>query len=216
MTSFVGRVAVRWLRRLTAGLVLTALAVVPASAGTSPLPAGTYLLEFFVLDDECDHFPFIGDLPESITIEVGDDGSLIMTGPEPWVEVQATVDADGSVNGAGLGAVAGFSGVSVLLEGDLVEPGVLQGTLSFGAGGELPGACPPGRVLPQDRIILSRGNSAFFDQVLVARRIDPDNPGCTSLVGFFNMVNIGRSRVSFGGRGRSHRSACAAIKDQGK
>lgn len=142
MASFVRRVAVRWLRRLTAGLVLTALAVVPASAGTSPLPPGTYLLEFSVLDDECDHFPFIGELPESITIEVGDDGSLIMTGSEPWVEVLATVDADGSISGAGLGAVAGFSGVSVLLEGELVEPGVLQGELTFGAGGELPGSCP--------------------------------------------------------------------------
>jgi hypothetical protein len=127
---------------LTAGLVLAALVVAPASAGTSTLPSGTFLLEFTVFEDDCSHFPFIGDLPESIAIEVGDDGSLILTGPEPWVEVLATVDADGSISGAGLGTVAGFSGVSVLLEGELVEPGVLQGQLTFGAGGELPGSCP--------------------------------------------------------------------------
>ena len=132
----------RWLRRLAVGLLLVMLAAVPVSAQTSPLPSGTYLLEFFLLDDECGHDPFIEELPESVTIEVGDDGGLTITGPEPWVEVVATVDADGSIFGVGLGTVAGFSDVSVVLEGELVEPGVLQGELSFGVGGELPGDCP--------------------------------------------------------------------------
>ncbi len=132
----------RWWRRLAAGIVILVLAAAPALAQTPSLPSGTYLLEFFVLDDDCGHDPFINELPESITIAVGDDGSLTLTGPEPWVEVAATVDADGSIAGAGLGTVAGFPDVSVQLEGEMVEPGVLQGELAFGVGGELPGECP--------------------------------------------------------------------------
>lgn len=130
-------------RILAAAFVLVSLVAGPARAQAPQLPPGVYLLEFAVFSDDCGHDPFIADLPEAILIEIDPEtGELVMSGPEPWVEVRAAVGDDGSVNGAGLGVVAGLQAVSIVLEGEVVAPGVIEGLLAYGAGGELPGDCP--------------------------------------------------------------------------
>ena len=124
------------------GFVLAALSAAPALAGAAQMPSGNYRLEVEVHDDDCGHDAFIDELPDSISVAAGSNGGLTLSGPPPWVEIDATIGSDGWVAGAGAGTVAGFSGVSVLLEGNLVEPGVVEGDLSFGPNGELPGGCP--------------------------------------------------------------------------
>ncbi len=132
-------------RRVTFGLVALVVLVSarPGAAQTNPsLPAGTYLLEFDVVEDDCGHDRFIADLPPTVTIVVGPSGDLLISGDPPWVEIDAAVGSDGSVVGTGTGTVAGFGGVTVSLDGDIIQPGTIEGQLSFGAGGELPGGCP--------------------------------------------------------------------------
>ncbi|HSH10984.1 MAG TPA: hypothetical protein VLA10_04290 [Ilumatobacter sp.] len=132
-------------RRLILVLVASLVAFVAgpvAAQGADPLPPGTYLLEFELAEDDCGHDPFIDELPPSVTIVVGPNGELVIGGEPPWVEIEATVGADGRIVGTGTGTVAGFDGVTVDLEGAVTGPGVMEGVLGFGIGGELPGGCP--------------------------------------------------------------------------
>lgn len=134
------------MRRLLVFLVTLALLIVSARAVIAQvdgnLPPGIYLLEFEVLQDECGHDPFIPDLPPDVLLEIGEEGSFEISGADPWVLVVGAVDAGGTVSGAGVGTVAGFPGVSIELDGQVTEPGVVEGTLAYGADGELPGGCP--------------------------------------------------------------------------
>jgi hypothetical protein len=76
------------------------------------------------------------------------DTYVEVTGPQPWVTLRGgPIAADGSVTLTGTGTVAGFSNVSVRLVGKLVldmtgRVAGVEGDLTVGAGGELPGGQP--------------------------------------------------------------------------
>ena len=73
----------------------------------------------------------------------GESGSVIFTGPEPWVRVAGTFDTStGAFSATGKGSVAGFPNVGVSFEGTLGADGRLTGIYTMGAGGELPGGRP--------------------------------------------------------------------------
>ncbi len=120
------------------------------------------------LDDPGGHAPFIR-MPMTVPLRVNAGGTFILTGPQPWVDVQGVQLPDGNISADGMGTVAGFPDIRARFEGTLVD-GSLAGVYSLGGDGGLPGgeaitftvegaaiAAPPPEIVdetPQD----------FFDQ----------------------------------------------------
>ena len=90
-----------------------------------------------VSSDPGGHAPFIGEFPPLVELSI--EGNLLtVSGADPWVTVSGEIQNDGSFACGGSGTVAGFPDVSVEFSGQ-AEPGLLSGTLTVGANGELPG-----------------------------------------------------------------------------
>jgi hypothetical protein len=76
------------------------------------------------------------------------DTYVELTGPQPWITLRGgPIAADGSVTLSGSGTVAGFPNVSVQLVGKLLldasgRVSGVEGDLTVGGGGELPGGQP--------------------------------------------------------------------------
>jgi hypothetical protein len=133
----------RRLVRLAVALAIVVAAAAPAAARQiENLPPGIYLLEFEVLSDDCGHDPFIDEFTGLVFVEIGEDGTVTIEGDEPWVTIVAEVGQNGRLEGTGIGVVAGFTDVTIEMAGEVVEPGVVEGFLAYGVGGELPGGCP--------------------------------------------------------------------------
>ena len=135
------------MRRMTVLALLVSMAafgVGTAFAGRSLPPAGVY--ELMVVPDEdspedpCNHEDFVGELPETVTLILDDDGSFVIEGEDPWVRLEGVI-VDGVVTGMGTGTVAGRSNVSATIEGFLTEDG-FDVDVAYGTEGELPGDCP--------------------------------------------------------------------------
>ncbi|HKX13383.1 MAG TPA: hypothetical protein VJP40_09535 [bacterium] len=93
-----------------------------------------------VQSDPDGHSEFIGEFPP--TVEYSIEGNQIsIFGDAPWVMVSGELQEDGAFSAAGSGTVAGFPDVTVEFLGQ-AQPGQLTGTLTMGAGGELPGGNP--------------------------------------------------------------------------
>lgn len=98
---------------------------------------GIYEVAIEVESDPGGHSEFIGDFPPTVEVAIaGHD--ITVTGVAPWVGVTGAIADDGGFTCSGSGTVAGFPDVSVTFEGTAAPTG-LTGTLTIGAGGELPG-----------------------------------------------------------------------------
>ena len=67
--------------------------------------------------------------------------TITVTGDGSFVDVTGTVTAEGVIEAAGQGTVAGFPNINVTLTGT-VRGGVLDAEYSMGTGGQLPGGFP--------------------------------------------------------------------------
>ena len=116
----------------------------------------------FVVKEGRAHLTFIeqakGSFPGKVSVTVGgqsnssslrsprpinQNGSLpiSVTGSGPFVTVEGTVAADGTIDAKGEGTVAGFPDISVTLTGTL-QGGALDSEYSMGTDGGLPGGFP--------------------------------------------------------------------------
>ncbi|HKY62222.1 MAG TPA: hypothetical protein VJR29_02295 [bacterium] len=93
-----------------------------------------------VSSDPDGHSEFIGEFPPLVEYSI-EGNRISFFGDPPWVTVGGAIQADGSFSASGSGTVAGFPDVSVEFLGQ-AQPGLLTGTLTMGAGGELPGGNP--------------------------------------------------------------------------
>ena len=90
-----------------------------------------------VSEDKNGHTPFIALAPSSLTVSLGTNGAITITGNGNWISVTGTVDADGAFTAVGSGMAAGFSGVAVSFEGTLTldsegrVAGIASGTLTM-------------------------------------------------------------------------------------
>jgi hypothetical protein len=106
---------------------------------TAPLEQ-TFMCVTTVDQDPAGHQPFVEMPEENLLLEVR-EGSLIIEGPHPWVNVQGELNEDGSFSANGKGDVAGFSDIAVGFEGT-VSMQHLEGKYSMGAEGGLPSGQP--------------------------------------------------------------------------
>ena len=89
------------------------------------------------VSDPGGHSEFIGELPPVIDVSIaGND--ITVSGASPWVTVTGTIESDGSFICTGSGTVAGYPDVQADFVGQAV-PGAINGNLTFGADGALPG-----------------------------------------------------------------------------
>ena len=101
-----------------------------------------------VLDDPSGHEPFIGmTAVTSLTVELGANNSITLTGSAPWITVTGTLNADGTFALTGNGTAAGNAGTDVTFTGSvgLDSTGRIEtvtGTLSVGTNGNLPTGKP--------------------------------------------------------------------------
>lgn len=93
-----------------------------------------------VSSDPSGHAEFIGEFPPIVEYSI-EGNQVSIFGDAPWVTVSGEIQNDGSFSTAGSGTVAGFPNVTVEFLGQ-AQPGLLTGTLTMGAGGELPGGNP--------------------------------------------------------------------------
>lgn len=90
-----------------------------------------------VSEDKNGHTPFIALAPSSLTVSLGTNGAITISGDGNWITVTGTVDADGAFTAVGSGMAAGFSGVAVSFEGTLTldsegrVAGIASGTLTM-------------------------------------------------------------------------------------
>ncbi len=77
----------------------------------------------------------------SVTKGVGTEFAIEVTGSGSFVDIAGTVAADGTIDAAGSGTVAGFQNIDVTLTGTL-QAGVLDAEYSMGTDGDLPGGFP--------------------------------------------------------------------------
>jgi hypothetical protein len=84
----------------------------------------------------------VGILDDGSAAIQGDGIAMSVDGDPPFVDVEGFAQPDGSFMLEGMGTVAGFPNVSVTFEGTIEFPGVLEGTYTMGANGELPGGEP--------------------------------------------------------------------------
>lgn len=101
---------------------------------------GIYEIAAEVSSDPSNHAEFIGELPPTVELSIEGNQVTVM-GDAPWVTVSGEIQDDGSFTCGGSGTVAGFPNVTVDFVGQ-AQPGLLTGTLTMGAGGELPGGNP--------------------------------------------------------------------------
>ena len=120
--------------------------------------AGNYLLSIQSVIDPCGQRPFTGDPPAQITVAEIGPGQFRMTGASPWVTLNGAIAAaaPGTASLSGTGTIAGFAGVTATYAG-IVHQGTLLGTLTWGAGNELP--CAPGQ--PDKSIKFSLSGTRF-------------------------------------------------------
>ena len=89
--------------------------------GTKGSPCA-YVMEpaFSVTSDPNGHAPFIGlGSVTQLSVTMGRNNTLTITGNGVWVTLSGTVAADGSFSASGVGTVAGFSGVTIAISGTL-------------------------------------------------------------------------------------------------
>ena len=128
---------------LTAFASLTAHAqVVDFSDGFEfivPDEAGTYNITIESVIDPCDYRDFTGEPPMLITIARLGPDMYRMTGNAPWVTLSGIIDEGdtGAASLSGMGTVAGFPNVLCTFSGTVIG-GTLAGTVTWGAGNELP------------------------------------------------------------------------------
>ena len=101
---------------------------------------GIYEIAAEVSSDPSNHAEFIGELPPTVELSI-EGNQVTMMGDAPWVTVSGEIQDDGSFTCGGSGTVAVFPNVTVDFVGQ-AQPGLLTGTLTMGAGGELPGGNP--------------------------------------------------------------------------
>ncbi|MCC6272744.1 MAG: hypothetical protein IT572_04705 [Deltaproteobacteria bacterium] len=101
---------------------------------------GVFEISVSVVSDPGGHAPFIGEFPPILEVNIAGN-AIGMFGDPPWVTVEGTIEADGGFTCSGSGMVAGFPDVQVDFVGQ-AAPGALNGTLTFGADGALPGGTP--------------------------------------------------------------------------
>lgn len=102
--------------------------------------SGIFEIVTEVESDTGGHAPFIGEFPPLVEYSI-EGNQISISGNAPWVAVSGEIQDDGSFSCAGSGTVAGFPDVTVDFLGQ-AQPGLLTGTLTVGAGGELPGGTP--------------------------------------------------------------------------
>jgi hypothetical protein len=93
---------------------------------------GIYIVSLVIISDQAGAGPFIG-MPGVIELQVIiqlEEGRISIFGPEPWVELHGTIDDDGNFIATGIGVVAGFPGIPVVLEG-MIDPQTLSGEMSI-------------------------------------------------------------------------------------
>ena len=101
-----------------------------------------------VLDDPSGHEPFIGmTAVTSVTVELGANNAITLSGSAPWITVTGTLNADGTFALTGNGTAAGNTGTDVTFTGSvgLDSDGRIAsvtGTLSVGTNGNLPTGKP--------------------------------------------------------------------------
>jgi hypothetical protein len=106
---------------------------------TAPLEQ-TFLCATTVDQDPAGHQPFVEMPEENLMLKVR-EGSLIIEGPHPWVNVTGELNEDGNFTANGSGEVAGFSDISVGFEGT-VSMQHLEGKYTMGVEGGLPSGQP--------------------------------------------------------------------------
>jgi hypothetical protein len=106
---------------------------------TAPLEQ-TFMCVTTVDQDPAGHQPFVEMPEENLVLEVR-EGSLIIEGPHPWVNVEGELNEDGSFSANGKGDVAGFSDIAVGFEGT-ISMQHLEGKYTMGAEGGLPSGQP--------------------------------------------------------------------------
>lgn len=97
---------------------------------------GAWLFQSVIARDPADHGPHV-KLPKSFNVQI-EKGSISFTGDPPWVDVQGTLNEDGTFFAEGRGTVAGFTDIAVTFEGT-ISPTELSGEYAMGVEGGLPG-----------------------------------------------------------------------------
>ncbi|MDE3089194.1 MAG: hypothetical protein KGJ80_07395 [Chloroflexota bacterium] len=108
----------------------------PTPTPTKPPPTltqkqlfGLYLLLMGIPTDPAGHAPFVG-MPGEEEVDV-EQGSIIITGRPPWVNVAGPLNPDGTFTAVGVGDVAGRHVIGVQFVGRL-SPSGLSGDYSMG------------------------------------------------------------------------------------
>lgn len=102
---------------------------------------GNYQLAAISIVDPASHLPFTGNpfSSSSVFMVTGNGSGIGVSGPGPFVDVSGPLEVVGdgcSFTATGAGTVAGFSNVSVEMNGTLSSSG-LMGSYEMGAAGEL-------------------------------------------------------------------------------
>jgi len=133
------------------------LTVTPSAIPTLPPPTATST-QFPTPEPTASYIPLYGrmvlttemieglihkfyiQMEEEITVEVREeeDGAVSIEGELPWVNVAGFIQHTGVITAAGIGEVAGYPDVTVLLTGTLTN-NYFAGNLTMGTKGELPG-----------------------------------------------------------------------------
>ncbi|MBM3320477.1 MAG: hypothetical protein FJY73_07360 [Candidatus Eisenbacteria bacterium] len=98
---------------------------------------GVYFVSVDGVDDPGGHRPFIGE-PFENPIAVTAHSPIAFTGEPPFVNAAGTISENCAFSAEGVGTVAGFPNVSVVLSG-WYDEGSLHFEYTMGARGELPG-----------------------------------------------------------------------------
>jgi hypothetical protein len=129
------------------GLFIESNGVFPPDTGdgeetpTGQPASGVYDVKISVKSDPSGHKTHVAISPVlelNITVE---GTNLSITGAHPWVDLSGTIQQDGSFSANGTGLVAGYSGITVTLEGVLTR-GELSAELVMGVQGGLPTSRP--------------------------------------------------------------------------
>ena len=92
-------------------------------------------------DDPAGHSPFIGNMPNSLTVTVS-NSTITISGAAPFVTVSGTLADDGSFVATGTGTVAGNTGIGVRFTGNLNVGVTVTGEYVMGTNGGLPTGAP--------------------------------------------------------------------------
>jgi hypothetical protein len=97
---------------------------------------GTFHVGIQVAGGETSHAGPIG-LPKEMDLSAR-QGSLIIEGPAPWVDVEGEIGIDGSFSAEGSGTVAGYPDINVTFDGT-ISMDRIEGDYAMGVNGGLPG-----------------------------------------------------------------------------